>query len=115
MSDANQTMTVYVVMPARPEHFAYGPYPTFEAACKDTEFRRYERGRPVESNAVIKKVENVPTWTYATKNDFWAFVKQVGHLRHDDGTPWTEEDWNRPHPDTAFINKAIFPRRVSGI
>lgn len=117
-------MTIWVVLPSKPEHFAYGPYRSLEAAMNDYEVRRWENPptgphHPATLPAgtlCIKQVDDVPTWTYATKTDWWEHCYKNGvKVIHDDGTPWTAKDWLEEHPCVTAINKKIWPRRISSI
>lgn len=117
-------MTVYVVLPAKPEHFAYGPYLSLEEAVRDPAARGelvYKGGPGIsmaspDGRYAVRKFTDVPTWTYATLNDWWANLYRQGiSIRHRDGRPWTEEDWTQKHPDTKYLDGLLWPRRLSGI
>ncbi len=112
-------MRVYLVFPAKPENFAYGPYLTMRDAAADPAMK----GVPIRVHmvkvgvmggaAVIKVLEDVKCWTYAERYKW--FMDLGVRVINKDGTFWTEEDWFKEHPDTEDIDRQIWPRRVSSI
>lgn len=106
IATAKPTVSVRLFFPRRPETHAY----------VIPEGMKFYFGRPAHNGGVdgrIVTLRDVPTWSHAER---WAWYRRAGaRLIHKDGTPWTDADWDRRHPDTAAIDEQIWPRRLSGI